>query len=291
MSYERLSTPESRDEWPSASRAYAAGASNASIRRMRALPPPTQRTVADTARLDAHLHRGSIDDGRDRAILRHLLRSPPQRAAAGEPRAAATAAAGGAHQRPRRPSDPRVRGADDRRRRRRYSRWLRGMVALPPAAAGGGGTGARREPAVTRAPDRHGRRRRAEVAACCAAARAAGARAADADATDDGPRVRGTHTRSLARVRARHAGLRQRPDPTCGVPSTCPIAGTSRRCCSYFWPVRAGARSHNRRKFTPSSSSTNTKRNSQNAPGSSFSQQSRPAGLAGGLTCGRLPGG
>ena len=49
---------------------------------MRALPPPTQRTVADTARLDAHLHRGSIDDGRDRAILRHLLRSPPQRAAA-----------------------------------------------------------------------------------------------------------------------------------------------------------------------------------------------------------------
>ena len=157
MSYARLSAPESRKEWPSASRAYAAGASNSTIRRLRTLPPPTERTVADTARLDTHLHRGRIDDGRDRAILRHLLRSPPtQRAAAVEPSARATTT-------PVSRWSP-VSDRDGRAVRgfaapttatvdRRYARWLHGgMVAMPLGGGGGGGTGSSLEnPLVTSA--------------------------------------------------------------------------------------------------------------------------------------------
>ena len=189
---------------------------------MRALPPPTQRTVADTARLDAHLHRGSIDDGRDRAILRHLLRSPPQRAAAAEPPSARATTAPAARWSSISDRDGRaIRGfaapttaAVDRR----YSRWLHGgMVALPlGGGGGGGGTGSSLEnPLVTSALQTV---TVADVAQRWQHAAPRRARPAPAPPTPT-PRMtvracEGQHKTSFSPAwRARHEGLRQTPRP------------------------------------------------------------------------------
>ena len=147
---------------PSASRAYAAGASNASTgphlaRAFAARPSarsPTRRRGSTRT-----CTRGSIDDGaRPARFCEHLSRSPPQRAAAaGYPAFARTATATSgavvAHQRPRRPSDPRVRGADAAAVDRRYLALAprrHGRAAAQRAPATAAGRGARsRTSAVT----------------------------------------------------------------------------------------------------------------------------------------------